>query len=98
MTVVSVDTAQHGAIGIFRASGPYEHTLEASVCSHVLVTEELHRHGDQPAGYTQPRLSPPCRQPLFRRMSDPEEGNPGEGAQGLVAIAVGVEAREESSP
>jgi len=58
MTVVSVDTAQHGAIGILRASGPHEHTLEAPLRSHVLVTEELHRHGDQPAGYTQPRLSP----------------------------------------
>src|SRR5665811_2253041 len=33
-------------------------------------------------------------------MSDPEEGNPGEGAQGpvAVAVAVGAEAREEASP
>jgi len=67
---VPVDTAQHGAPEILRASGPHEHTVEAPVHSHVLVTEELHRHGDRPAGDTQPRLSPrlpPTAVPLHVR-------------------------------
>jgi len=63
-----VDTAQHEAIGILRASSPRRHTVEAPVRSDVHFTEELHRHGDQPAGDTQLRLSPACRQWLCRCM------------------------------
>ena len=31
---------------------------EVPVCSHLFVTEELHRHGDQPTGHSPPRRKP----------------------------------------
>jgi len=49
---------------------PRRHLIEAPVRSHLLITKELHRHGDQPTGDTQPRRNaglPPTTVPLHVR-------------------------------